>query len=95
MHLLDVVLVSSDARAESSLKKCEEEARVDVVVELEDVLDDLGARVEEQFDHCPILAIVVLKVHEAVEESEEELVQALDAGSEILRLDFTQFFLKK
>ena len=47
MHLLDVVLVSLNACAERRFEKCEEKAHVDVMVELENVLEDLGAGVKE------------------------------------------------
>ena len=47
MHLLDVVLVSLNACAERSFEKREEKAHVDVMVELENVLEDLGAGVKE------------------------------------------------
>ena len=95
MHLLDIVLVSCNACAERCFEKRQEEAHVDVMIELQDVLQDVGAGVKEQFDHCSILAIVMLEVHQAIEESEEELVQALDPRSVILGLYFIEFLFEQ
>ena len=70
MHLLDVVFVSLNSCAKRRFEKCEEEAQVNVMVEFENVMEDLRTGVKEQFDHCSILTIVMLEIHEAVEESE-------------------------
>lgn len=51
---------------------------MNLVIKLENVLEDFRASVHEQFYNSSIFAIIMPPIYQAVEQSEHQLVQALD-----------------